>query len=105
MIRQISTTELKGMIDEGQTFEFADVRTETERSIARIGGARLLDRAYHDHLLTLDRATPIVFQCHHGVRSQSAAEYFEGLSFTNLYNLSGGIDAWSLTVDPSVPRY
>jgi monothiol glutaredoxin len=93
------------MIDEGTIFEFADVRTETERSMARIEGARLLDRAYHDHLLTLDRDTPIVFQCHHGVRSQAAAEYFEGLSFSTLYNLSGGIDAWSLAVDPSVPRY
>jgi monothiol glutaredoxin len=93
------------MIDERANFEFADVRTETERSLARIEGARLLDRAYHDHLLTLDKETPIVFQCHHGVRSQSAAEYFEGLSFSNLYNLSGGIDAWSLKVDASVPRY
>lgn len=105
MIRQISPSELKAMIDEGANFEFADVRTETERSLARIEGARLLDRAYHDHLLTLDKETPIVFQCHHGVRSQSAAEYFEGLSFSNLYNLSGGIDAWSLKVDASVPRY
>ncbi|HEY2149639.1 MAG TPA: rhodanese-like domain-containing protein [Vicinamibacterales bacterium] len=105
MIRQISPSELKAMIDAGAKFEFADVRTETERSLARIEGARLLDRAYHDHLLTLDKETPIVFQCHHGVRSQSAAEYFEGLSFSNLYNLSGGIDAWSLKVDASVPRY
>jgi monothiol glutaredoxin len=105
VIRQISPSELKAMIDEGANFEFADVRTETERSLARIEGARLLDRAYHDHLLTLDKETPIVFQCHHGVRSQSAAEYFEGLSFSNLYNLSGGIDAWSLKVDASVPRY
>lgn len=105
MIRQISPSELKAMIDAGAKFEFADVRTETERSLSRIEGARLLDRAYHDHLLTLDKETPIVFQCHHGVRSQSAAEYFEGLSFSNLYNLSGGIDAWSLKVDASVPRY
>jgi monothiol glutaredoxin len=105
VIRQISPSELKAMIDAGAKFEFADVRTETERSLSRIEGARLLDRAYHDHLLTLDKETPIVFQCHHGVRSQSAAEYFEGLSFSNLYNLSGGIDAWSLKVDASVPRY
>jgi rhodanese-related sulfurtransferase len=105
MIRQISPGELKAMIDEGATFEFADVRTETERSMARIEGAQLLDRAYHDRLLTLDKETPIVFQCHHGVRSQAAAEYFEALAFSNLYNLSGGIDAWSLMVDPSVPRY
>ncbi len=105
MIRQISPGELKAMIDEGAIFEFADVRTETERSLAAIEGSRLLDRAYHDDLLKLDKDTPIVFQCHHGVRSQSAAEYFEALSFTHLYNLRGGIDAWSLTVDAAVPRY
>ena len=55
--------------------------------------------------MLLDRATPIVFQCHHGIRSQHAAEYFREQGFTTLYNLQGGIDAWSLLVDPSVPRY
>ena len=70
-----------------------------------IAGSRLLNQAYHDYLLTLDRATPLVFQCHRGIRSQSAAEYCQGLGFENLFNLRGGIDAWSLLVDPSVPRY
>ena len=51
------------------------------------------------------RETPIVFQCHHGARSQQAAEYFQRQGFRNLHNLRGGIDAWSLLVDPSVPRY
>jgi len=47
-----------------------------------------------------------VFHCHHGIRSQSAAEYFlREKGFRNLYNLRGGIDAWSQLVDPSVPRY
>ena len=53
----------------------------------------------------LDRDALIVFQCHHGIRSQNAAEYFRQQGFTNLCNLQGGIDAWSLQVDPSVPRY
>ena len=82
-----------------------DVRTEEERAIATIDGSRLLDRAYHDALLELDRATPLVFQCHHGIRSQRAAEYFQQQGFTNLSNISGGIDAWSMLVDPSVARY
>ena len=47
----------------------------------------------------------MVFQCHHGVRSQAAAEYFQREGFRNLCNLEGGIDAWSTLVDPSVPRY
>jgi len=46
-----------------------------------------------------------VFQCHHGIRSQAAAEYCVEKGFRNVYNVVGGIDAWSLTVDRSVPRY
>jgi monothiol glutaredoxin len=104
-IRQLSAPDLKTMIDSGVQFELVDVRTKEERAIAKIEGSRLLDKAYHDYLLTLDRNTAIVFQCHHGIRSQSAAEYCLGEGFRNLYNLRGGIDAWSQLVDPSVPRY
>ncbi|HXG55344.1 MAG TPA: rhodanese-like domain-containing protein [Vicinamibacterales bacterium] len=104
-IRQLSATEVKAMIDSGVPFELVDVRTIEERAIATIVGARLLDTRCHDDLLAMDRATPIVFQCHHGIRSQSAAEYFLQQGFSNLYNLRGGIDAWSVLVDPAVPRY
>ncbi|HXG55803.1 MAG TPA: rhodanese-like domain-containing protein [Vicinamibacterales bacterium] len=104
-IRQLSAPDVKAMIDSGVPFELVDVRTIEERAIATIEGARLLDRRCHDDLLAMDRATPIVFQCHHGIRSQSAAEYFLQQGFSNLYNLRGGIDAWSVLVDPAVPRY
>ena len=104
-IRQLSAPELKTLLDGGTAIELVDVRTEHERAIAAIEGFRLLDQAYHDALLLRDRETPIVFQCHHGIRSQHAAEYFRREGFRNLYNLQGGIDAWSLLVDRSVPRY
>jgi monothiol glutaredoxin len=105
MIQQLSAPELKAMIDGGEAFELVDVRAEWERQTAQIAGSRLLDQTYHDHLLTLDKATPLVFQCHHGIRSQAAADYFAGLGFERLFNLRGGIDAWSQLVDPLVPRY
>ena len=82
-IEQISAQTLKAMIDSGQPFELVDVRTEPERAIARIEGSTLLDQAEHDRLLTLDRDTPLVFQCHHGMRSQSAAEYFRQHGFAS----------------------
>jgi monothiol glutaredoxin len=104
-IRQLSPSELKALIESGTLFELVDVRTSEERACARIDGSRLLDQAYHDALLRLAPDTPIVFQCHHGIRSQQAAEYFRHHGFSNLYNLLGGIDAWSLLVDASVPRY
>jgi monothiol glutaredoxin len=104
-VRQLSAHDLKALLESGTAIELVDVRTEEERAIATIDGSRLLDQAYHDALLLRDKATPIVFQCHHGVRSQHAAEYFRREGFRNLYNLQGGIDAWSLLVDTSVPRY
>ena len=105
-IEQLSVVQLKAMIDEGRKFEIFDVRTPDERAMAHIEGSHLVDDHGYKHLLSLDRETPIVLQCHHGVRSQSAAEYcVRELGFTTVYNLSGGIDAWSLYVDPSVPRY
>ena len=105
-IRQLSAPELKSMIDSGRVLELFDVRTEDERALAMIEGSRLLDQNGYEYLLTLDRDTPVVFQCHHGIRSQSAAEYcLREQGFRNLYNLQGGIDAWSVLVDPSVPRY
>lgn len=104
-VKQIAAPELKAMMDRGAPFELVDVRTPEERHVASLSGSRLLDQAYHDYLVGLDRDTPLVFQCHHGIRSQQAAEYFRRAGFRNLYNLQGGIDAWSTLVDPSVPRY
>jgi monothiol glutaredoxin len=104
-IRQLSAPELKTLIDDGLPLELVDVRTHEERAIAKLEGSRLLDQAYHDYLLGLDRRAVIVFQCHHGIRSQAAAEYFLREGFRNLFNLQGGLDAWSRLVDPSVPRY
>jgi len=104
-IRQLAAPDLHVWLERGDACVLIDVRTETEQSLARIEGAKLLDQACHDELLAMPKDTAIVFQCHHGVRSQSAAEYFLQKGFTNLYNLVGGIDAWSLQVDPSVPRY
>ena len=56
-------------------------------------------------LMGLLRDTPLVFHCHHGGRSQQAAEYFLDQGFTRVANLRGGIEAWSVEVDPQVPRY
>ncbi len=102
---QLSALELKAMRERGEDFELVDVRTPQERAIACIDGSRLLDADYHKELLRLDRATPLVFQCHHGVRSQAAGEYFLQAGFRKVFNLRGGIDAWSMLVDSGVPRY
>jgi monothiol glutaredoxin len=65
----------------------------------------LLDEDALREIEGLDHSTPLVFHCHHGGRSQQAAERFLRAGFREVYNLSGGIDAWSQQVDGSVPRY
>jgi monothiol glutaredoxin len=104
-VRQLSPAALKSMIDAKEPFEFFDVRTADERAIASIPGARLLDDAAVKAIEQLDKDTALVFHCHHGGRSQAAAERFSQQGFRRVYNLAGGIDAWSANVDSSVPRY
>jgi monothiol glutaredoxin len=82
-----------------------DVRSQKERDQALIAGSRLLDREAQQHIQTLDKDTPLYFHCHHGQRSQQAAAFFLSHGFSNVFNVSGGIDAWSVEVDSSVPRY
>src|SRR4051794_31272053 len=101
-IRQITAQELKSLLDAGSPLELFDVRTEAERAIARIEGARHLNEDAVEYLRELPRDTPLVFHCHHGIRSQAAAHHFQAQGFTNICNLAGGIEAWSVTVDPSV---
>ena len=95
---------MKKMLDAGEKFELFDVRTPEEQEIATIG-ARLLDEAAAKDIESLPKETPLVFHCHHGGRSQAAAEHFARLGFTDVRNMAGGIDAWASEVDPDVPRY
>jgi len=103
-VKQLSPAELKAMLERGAVTLF-DVRPDHERALANIPAARSLDEAGQEYLFGLDRSAPIAFICHHGMRSQSAAQQVLGEGFRNVYNLRGGIHAWSETVDPSVPRY
>jgi monothiol glutaredoxin len=104
-VRQIAPAKLKEMMDKGERFELVDVRTPEEWERASIAGARLLDADLERELGAMERSTPLVFQCHHGVRSLQAAEQWVRKGFRYVYNLQGGIDGWSASVDPTVPRY
>ena len=53
----------------------------------------------------LDPAQPVVCICHHGARSAQVVAFLEREGFEAVYNLGGGVDAWSVQVDPAVPRY
>jgi len=104
-VRDVPPKELKSLLDSGKVSHFYDVRTDKERSIARIDGAQQLDDKTMAAIEALPKDTPIAFHCHHGGRSRGAAEHFLKLGFKNVFNMAGGIEAWSRDVDASVPRY
>ena len=103
--KNITPAEAKEMIGKDD-YHFLDVRTPDEIETAKVDGFELLDQALAQKILNeFDKETHMVFMCHYGGRSAQAAEYFAQQGFGNIYNVQGGIDAWSQTVDESVPRY
>lgn len=87
-----------------------DVREPWEFALAaiRIDGLQTLPMPMNSvpaRLGELDPAQPVVCICHHGVRSAQVVAFLERQGFEAVYNLAGGIDAWSIQVDAGVPRY
>jgi monothiol glutaredoxin len=83
-----------------------DVRPADERAIAAINAPfETFDGDNRARLEALPKDTALAFLCHHGGRSAQAAEQFRALGFSKVYNITGGIDAWSSDVDNSVPTY
>ena len=103
--REIGVRELKARLDDGERFEFYDVRGPEERAIACFEASRLLDPEAAAQIETFDRDTPLIFYSHHGEQSQAVAKHFAALGFRRAFSLTGGIDAWSREIDPGVPRY
>lgn len=104
-VRPLAVEDYAAMRASGKPHLLLDVRTPAEREMACIEGSELLDDEMMERLMDLDRTTPIVCQCHHGVRSRNAAEQLVAIGFREVYNLTGGIAAWSASVDPRVPTY
>jgi monothiol glutaredoxin len=104
-VKQMTVQELAAKLDSGAPFELFDVRSPQEREICVIANARILDEGAQKHIMGLPKDTPLVFHCHRGQRSQQAAQFFLKQGFTDVTNVAGGIDAWSVDIDPTVKRY
>ena len=105
-IKQLSATELKTKIDNNEPLLLLDVREPNEFQYASISNSLLIPlHQIPERLGELNKQQAIICVCHHGFRSQQAAHYLEHSGFTDLANLQGGIDAWSVLCDTSVPRY
>jgi rhodanese-related sulfurtransferase len=106
---EISATEVKRRLDAGDKLFLLDVREPHEFALARIEGGELIPmRQIPGELQTLeahaDECTLIVY-CHHGVRSLNVVNWLRQQGIESCQSMSGGIDAWSLWIDTSVPRY
>lgn len=102
----ITVRDLKDRLDKGDTIFLLDVREPHEYSMAKIEGSVLIPLGTLP--TSLDQLNPqdeIVALCHRGMRSADAVGFLLQQGFSNVKNLIGGIDAWSLEIDPEVPRY
>ena len=107
MLPELTPEELHARLQRGEDLQLIDVRQPEEFDYCRIEGSQLIplgELPRRADEIDPDRLTVLI--CHHGVRSMQALAYLQHRhELTNLLNLRGGIHAWSLRVDPSVPVY
>jgi rhodanese-related sulfurtransferase len=105
MIPQIQPSDLKQMLDAGQPLLLLDVREPDEHAYCALPGSVLIPLGeLMARVEEVPAGAPVVVYCHHGVRSLSGAAILLRAGIEAM-SLAGGIDRWSLTVDPAVPRY
>jgi rhodanese-related sulfurtransferase len=106
---EVTPQEVRQRIEAGEKLALIDVREPGEFQLARIGGAELIPmRTVPAELSRLDaqaEETPLIVFCHHGVRSLNVVNWLRGQGVEACQSIAGGIDRWSLEIDPSIPRY
>jgi rhodanese-related sulfurtransferase len=105
-VATVSVQELRQMLAQSTPPLLLDVRESDEWQFCRIEGARHLPTSQiQQRVGELEPMQETVVYCHHGVRSLMVAEFLNGKGFSRVASLTGGIEAWSTLIDPSVPRY
>ena len=103
---QISVKEVNECIARGEKLLLVDVREQWEYDLCKLPGARLIPLgALPGNLKALVDAEDVVCYCHHGMRSLDAAMWLRQQGVENAKSMAGGIERWSVEVDPNVPRY
>ena len=106
VVREVTPRELAERLQRGDAIDVIDVREPYEWRIAHLEGARLIPLGrFGADWSSLPRDRDIVVYCHHGTRSQAAAEFLTARGYDAVWNLAGGIDRWSTDVDHGLPRY
>ncbi len=105
-IPEITPVELKKKMDAKEPFVLVDVREPHEYQICKIPGSKLIPLGeIPKRMSELNSADEIVVHCKSGMRSSRAVELLIKSGFRKIHNLKGGILAWSIKFDPSVPKY
>lgn len=105
-IEQLSVIRLKTKLENEEPILLLDVREPDEFHYAHIPNSVLIPMGEVERRLTeLDKEQTIVVICHHGFRSQQVALYLNYVGFTEVMNLQGGVDAWAIHCDKTMPRY
>lgn len=104
---EITPAQVSQLLKEGLPVRLIDVREPAEHAICHIEGAALIPMQYIPARLQEldDPETRLIVFCHHGVRSLSVAEWLRRQGVENCQSMTGGIDLWSVGIDPDVPRY
>lgn len=106
IMKEVTVQELKALIDSNADFQLIDVREPHEYQIANIGGELIPLGQVEAQVDKFSRDKQVIVHCRSGARSGNAIAFLQQkYGFDNLYNLKGGILAWSDQVDPSVPKY
>jgi adenylyltransferase/sulfurtransferase len=108
MVRQLNVQELAQTLASGEPVHLLDVRQPWEHEIAALPDSQLVplpELPARIAEIAPPRGALVVVYCHHGIRSLHAAGFLERAGFPAVASLAGGIDAWSLHVDPKMPRY
>ncbi len=103
---QILPAEVAARLRSGEQIPLIDVRSREEWDAVHIDGATFFTQELMQEIMSeWPKDREIIFVCHHGVRSLDAASYFEGHGFEHVRSMKGGIDAWSVEVNPELSRY
>lgn len=105
---EINVQQAKELLASSSEIMLLDCREQPEFDYAKIEQARLIPmseiQARKDELEAF-RDQHVIVHCHHGGRSLQVTQWMRQLGFSRVQNMAGGIDAWSLNIDPSIPRY
>ncbi|HYQ70750.1 MAG TPA: rhodanese-like domain-containing protein [Gammaproteobacteria bacterium] len=106
-MRELTPDECKAYLEQATTSPLLlDVREPWEYRIVHLEDSQLIPmREIPAMIGTLDPHQEIIVICHHGIRSRQVALFLEHQGFSDVVNLSGGLDAWARHTDPSLPTY